>query len=63
MVVGDCLRIDKNDTALGGSVFLNHLVVKKFLPRIDNILTIFNSTRRIFELLGRWLTPRYATTF
>ncbi len=37
MVVGDCLRIDKNDTALGGSVFLNHLVVKKFLPRSDNL--------------------------
>ncbi len=41
MVIGGCLRIDKNDTALGGSVFLNHLVVKKFLPSIDNILTIY----------------------
>jgi hypothetical protein len=31
MVVGDCLRIDKNNTALRGSIFLNKLVVRKFL--------------------------------
>jgi len=31
MVVGYCLRVDKNDTALGGSIFLNNLVVRKFL--------------------------------
>ncbi len=37
MVGDDCLRIDKNDTALGGSVFLNHLAVKKFLLRSDNL--------------------------
>ncbi|MEG4425826.1 MULTISPECIES: hypothetical protein [unclassified Microcoleus] len=35
MVVGDCLRVDKNDTALGGSIFLNNVVAKKFLPRSD----------------------------
>lgn len=37
MVVGDCLRVDKNDTALGGSIFLNNVVAKKFLPRSDNL--------------------------
>jgi len=37
MVVGYCLRINKNDTALGGSFFLNHVVVKKFLPRNENL--------------------------
>ena len=36
MVVGDCLRVNKNDTALGGSIFLNHVVAKKFLPSSDN---------------------------
>lgn len=44
MVVGDCLRVDKNDTALGGSIFLNHVAAKKFLP---TSVTIFNSSRRI----------------
>jgi len=32
MVVGDCLCLDKNDTGLGGSIFLNKLVARKFLP-------------------------------
>jgi len=36
MVVGDCLRVKKNDTALGGSIFLNNMVAKKFLPLSDN---------------------------
>jgi hypothetical protein len=31
MVVGYCLRVDKNDTALGGSIFLNKLLAIKFL--------------------------------
>jgi len=43
MVVGDCLRVDKNDTALGGSIFLNNVVAKKFLP----LVTIFNSIRMV----------------
>jgi hypothetical protein len=49
MVVGDCLRVDKNDTALGGSIFLNNVVAKKFLP----LVTIFNSSRMLWELLWR----------
>jgi len=43
MVVGDCLRVDKNDTALGGSIFLNHVAAKKFLP----LVTILNSSRML----------------
>ncbi|MEG4807233.1 hypothetical protein QUA82_06190 [Microcoleus sp. F8-D3] len=49
MVVGDCLRVDKNDTALGGSIFLNNVVAKKFLP----LLTILNFSRMVGELLRR----------
>jgi hypothetical protein len=49
IVVGDCLRVDKNDTALGGSIFLNNVVAKKFLP----LVTIFNSSRMVGELLWR----------
>jgi len=50
MVVGDCLRVDKNDTALGGSIFLNNVVAKKFLL----LVTILNSSSIIWELL--WLS-------
>jgi hypothetical protein len=49
MVVGECLRVDKNDTALGGSIFLNNVVAKKFLP----LVTIFNSSWMVWELLWR----------
>ncbi|MEG4345267.1 hypothetical protein QUB70_18620 [Microcoleus sp. A003_D6] len=37
MVVGDCLRVDKNDTVLGGLILVNNVVAKKFLPRSDNL--------------------------
>ena len=37
MVVGDCLRVDKNGTALRGSIFLNNVAAKKFLPRSNNL--------------------------
>ena len=36
MVVGDCLRVDKNDTALSGLIFLNKVVARKFLPLSNN---------------------------
>jgi hypothetical protein len=36
MVVGDCLRVDKNDTAHRGSILENNVVAKKFLPLSDN---------------------------
>ncbi|MEG4942183.1 hypothetical protein [Microcoleus sp. F4-D5] len=49
MVVGDCLRVDKNDTALGGSIFLNNVVAKKFLQ----LVIILNSRRMIWQLLRR----------
>ncbi len=37
MGVGDCLRGDKNDTALSGLIFLNNVAARKFLP----LVTIF----------------------